>query len=164
MSALPIRRQARTILTLVVAALLALATAPGSAVATATQPVSRPPASLRLAKQATSFDRTAKAAATLAASEIRWELRNANTAGRPDVITTFGGVTSVAVVTGDWDGNGSDTPGVVYQRSGELEWQLRDATMPGRPDHVFRYGGLDAGGLVAGDWDGNRSWTPGIAY
>ena len=148
---------------MVAAATLALVSAPGSAGA-AGQPSSRPPASLRLAKQATSFDRTAKAAATLAASEIRWELRNANSAGRPDVVLAYGGMTAVAVVTGDWDGNGSDTPGVVYQRSGELEWQLRDAAAPGRPDHVFRYGGLDAGAVVAGDWDGNRTWTPGVAY
>ena len=46
---------------------------------------------LWLGKQATSFQRTAKAAATLAASEIRWELRNANTAGRPDAVVAYGG-------------------------------------------------------------------------
>jgi hypothetical protein len=56
---------------LVAAAVLALAGAPGSAVAAATS--QHPARSLRLAKQATSFDRTAKAAATLAALEIRWE-------------------------------------------------------------------------------------------
>ena len=106
---------------MVAAATLALVSAPGSAGA-AGQPSSRPSASLRLAKQATSFDRTAKAAATLAASEIRWELCNANSAGRPDVVLAYGGMTAVAVVTGDWDGNGSHTIGVVYARSdGQLE-------------------------------------------
>jgi hypothetical protein len=96
--------------------------------------------------------------------QIGWQLRNANTAGPPSVTVAYGGVDALAIVTGDWDGNGSDTLGAVYRRSGELEWQLRDAAAPGRPDHVFRYGGLDAGALVAGDWDGNRTWTPGIAY
>src|SRR5918999_3114516 len=126
--------QARTILALVAGATLLLVSAPGSAGAAASQPPPPPPASLRLAKQATSFDRTAKAAATLAASEIRWELRNANTAGRPDVVLAYGGVTAVAVVTGDWDGNGSHTIGVVYARSdGQLEWQLRNANTAGTP-------------------------------
>ena len=97
---------------------------------------------LWLEKQATSFQRTAKAAATLAASEIRWELRNANTAGRPDVVVAYDGATAVAVVTGDWDGNGSHTIGVVYARpDGQLEWQLRNANTVGTPDVVVRYGG-----------------------
>jgi outer membrane protein assembly factor BamB len=96
--------------------------------------------------------------------QIGWQLRNANTAWPPDIALAYGGVRALAIVTGDWDGNGSDALGAVYGRSGELEWQLRDAITPGRPDHVFRYGGLEAGALVAGDWDGNRTWTPGVAY
>jgi hypothetical protein len=157
-------RRARAIAALLAAVGLLIVSAPGFAGAAPAQRPPRPSPGLHLAKQATSFDRTSKAAATLAASQIRWELRNANTAGRPDAVLAYGGVSAFAVVTGDWDGNGSDTLGAVYQRSGELEWQLRDATAPGRPDHVFRYGGLDGGALVAGDWDGNRTWTPGVAY
>src|SRR5918997_941928 len=156
-------RRARAIVALLATVGLLVVSAPGLAGAAPAQRPQSPSTGLRLAKQASSFQRTAKAAATLAASEIRWELRNVNTAGRPDVVVAYGGVSAFAVVTGDWDGNGSDTLGAVYQRSGELEWQLRDATAPGRPDHVFRYGGLDAGAVVAGDWDGNRTWTPGIA-
>jgi hypothetical protein len=258
-------RTARTIVALLAATALPLAIVPGSAVAAPKEQPSRPSASLRPEKQATSFQRTAKTAATLAASEIRWELRTSNTAGSPDLVFAYGGVTAVAVVTGDWDGNGThtigvvyaasdgqlewqlrnsntagtpdvvvrfggvrsipvtgdwdgngtttigvafartdgqigwalrnsnsaglpdvvvayggleafailtgdwdgrggDTVGVVYERSGELEWQLRDANTPGLPDHVFRYGGLDAGAVVTGDWDGNATWTPGVVY
>ena len=157
-------RPTRTVVALLAAAALLLVGAPRLALATPAEQASRPAARLRPAKQATSFQRTTKATAALAASQIRWELRNANTASRPDVVVAYGGVTAVAVVTGDWDGNGSDTLGAVYQRSGELRWELRDATTPGLPDHAFGYGGLDAGALAAGDWDGNGSWTPGVAY
>jgi hypothetical protein len=138
-------RPTRTVVALLAAAALLLVGAPRLALATPAEQASRPAARLRPAKQATSFQRTTKATAALAASQIRWELRNANTAGRPDVVVAYGGVTAVAVVTGDWDGNGSHTVGVVYARSdGQLEGQLRNANTPGPPAAVVRFGGTSA--------------------
>jgi hypothetical protein len=96
-----IRTRPRTIAAVLAAATLLLVSAPGLAMAAPPQRPSRPSVGLRPAKQATSFQRTTKAAATLAASQIRWELRNANTAGRPDVVVAYGGVTAAAIVTGD---------------------------------------------------------------
>ena len=84
-------RRARAIVAELAAVGLLVMSAPGFAKATPTQPPPGPSPRLRLAKQASSFDRTAKAAATLAASQIRWELRNANTAGRPDAVVAYGG-------------------------------------------------------------------------
>ncbi len=107
-------RRARAMVALLATVGLLVVSAPGLAGAAPAQRPQGPSPGLRLAKQASSFDRTAKAAATLAASEIRWELRNANTAGRPDVVVAYGGVTASAVVTGDWDGNRTWTPGVAY--------------------------------------------------
>jgi hypothetical protein len=79
--------------------------------------------------------------------------------GRPDVVVAYGGVTAVAVVTGDWDGNGSHTIGVVYARSdGQLEWQLRNANTAGAPDVVVRFGGTSSIPVI-GDWDGNGTTT-----
>ena len=107
-------RPTQALIALLAAVGLLVVSAPGLA---ATAPSHRPPhpsAVLHLAKQATSFDRTAKAAAALGVSEIRWELRNANTAGQPDVVAAYGGVTAFAVVTGDWDGNRTWTPGAAY--------------------------------------------------
>ncbi|HET6750151.1 MAG TPA: hypothetical protein VFL71_12925, partial [Actinomycetes bacterium] len=159
-----IRTRPRTIAAVLAAATLLLVSAPGLAMAAPPQRPSRPSVGLRPAKQATSFQRTTKAAATLAASQIRWELRNANTAGRPDVVVAYGGVTAAAVVTGDWDGNGSHTVGVVYARpDGQLEWQLRNANTPGTPDVVVRFGGTSSV-PVTGDWDGNGTTTIGVAF
>jgi hypothetical protein len=156
-------RPTQTLIALLASVGLLVVSAPGLA---ATAPNHRPPhpsAGLRLAKQATSFDRTAKAAAALGVSEIRWEHRNTNTAGTPDVVARYGGTSSFPV-TGDWDGNGSTTIGVVFARSDEqLGRHLRNANTAGRPDVVVAYGRANAV-PVTGDWDGNRTWTPGAAY
>ena len=157
-------RPATAIVALLAAAALSLVSAPGIAAAAPSRQPSPLPGGLRPTKQATSFGRTAKAAATLAASEIRWELRNSNTAGSPDVVVAYGGVTAVAVVTGDWDGNGTTTIGVVYAGSdGQLEWQLRNSNTPGAPDIVVRYGATSSV-PVTGDWDGNGTTTIGVAF
>jgi hypothetical protein len=80
-------RPIQTLIALLAAVALLVVSAPGLAVAAPNHRPPHPSVGLWLDKQATSFQRTAKAAATLAASEIRWELRNANTAGRPDVVS-----------------------------------------------------------------------------
>jgi hypothetical protein len=149
---------------LLAAAALLVVSAPALAVAAAGAQPPAPVTSLPPAEQASSFQRTAKAAAKLAASQIRWELRNANTAGRPDVVAAYGGMTAVAAVTGDWDGNGSHTIGVVYARpDGQLEWQLRNANTPGTPDVTVQFGGT--GSIpVSGDWDGNGTTGIGVVF
>jgi hypothetical protein len=88
--------------------------------------------------------------------QIGWQLRNANTAGPPSVTVAYGGVDALAIVTCDWDGNGSDTLGAVYRRSGELEWQLRDAAAPARL-------GPTMSSATAGSTRGRRSPGTGTA-
>jgi peptidoglycan/xylan/chitin deacetylase (PgdA/CDA1 family) len=60
-------------------------------------------------------------------------------------------------VAGDWDGNGTVTPGVVRGST----WYLRNSNSTGPADVVFSYGG-PADRPIAGDWDGNGTWTPGV--
>jgi len=60
-------------------------------------------------------------------------------------------------VSGDWDGNGTVTPGVVR---GNM-WYLRNSNTPGPPDIVFGYG-APSDRVVTGDWDGNGTTTPGV--
>jgi peptidoglycan/xylan/chitin deacetylase (PgdA/CDA1 family) len=60
-------------------------------------------------------------------------------------------------VTGDWDGNGTVTPGVVRGNT----WYLRNSNSPGPADIVFQYGG-PTDRVVTGDWDGNGTTTPGL--
>ncbi|MCW2636272.1 MAG: polysaccharide deacetylase family protein [Blastococcus sp.] len=60
-------------------------------------------------------------------------------------------------VTGDWDGNGTVTPGVVRGNT----WYLRNSNTSGPPDMAFQYGG-PTDRVVTGDWDGNGTTTPGV--
>jgi peptidoglycan/xylan/chitin deacetylase (PgdA/CDA1 family) len=60
-------------------------------------------------------------------------------------------------IAGDWDGDGTVTPGVVR---GNM-WYLRNSNTPGPPDIVFGYG-APSDRVVTGDWDGNGTWTPGV--
>ncbi|MBB4951317.1 peptidoglycan/xylan/chitin deacetylase (PgdA/CDA1 family) [Kitasatospora gansuensis] len=85
-----------------------------------------------------------------------WYLRDSLTTGT--ATTTFGyGAPGDLPMSGDWDGNGSSTPGVV--RGGI--WYLRNSNTSGVADTTFGYG--DPGDVpVAGDWDGNGTTTPGI--
>jgi peptidoglycan/xylan/chitin deacetylase (PgdA/CDA1 family) len=60
-------------------------------------------------------------------------------------------------VTGDWDGNGTVTPGIVR---GSV-WYLRNSNTSGPADLVFNYG-VPTDRVVTGDWDGNGTTTPGV--
>jgi hypothetical protein len=94
-----------------------------------------------------------------------WKLRNSNTPGAPDVTPfAYGGVGSVAVVVGDWDGDGKDTIGVVEldPSTNFLVWKLRNTLTPGAPDVTpFAYGGVGSQ-VVVGDWDGDGKDTVGV--
>ena len=59
---------------------------------------------------------------------VRWELRNSNMGGPPDVVMNYGRGRDIPI-TGDWDGNGTDTPGVVRGTT----WLLRNAPAAARP-------------------------------
>lgn len=97
-----------------------------------------------------------------------WHLRNSNSTGFADV--TFGyGSSSDFPIIGDWDGDGSDTIGIVRIKFGfiieecngaQLEWHLRNANSTGPADEVFVFGCL--GLPLSGDWDGSGSDTPAV--
>ena len=65
-----------------------------------------------------------------------WYLRNSQTTGGADTVFVYGNPSGDIPVTGDWDGNGSITPGVV--RGGT--WYLRNANSTGAADVSFVYG------------------------
>jgi peptidoglycan/xylan/chitin deacetylase (PgdA/CDA1 family) len=60
-------------------------------------------------------------------------------------------------VSGDWDGNGTTTPGVVRGNT----WYLRNSNSAGAADVVLSFGS-PSDRVVTGDWDGNGTTTPGV--
>jgi hypothetical protein len=90
---------------------------------------------------------------------IRWQLRNDNSAGPPQLAFVYSRGRDVPV-TGDWDGDGDDTVGVVR---GPNSWLLRNSNTGGLANLSFAYG---SGSLlelpVVGDWDGNGTYTPAV--
>jgi peptidoglycan/xylan/chitin deacetylase (PgdA/CDA1 family) len=60
-------------------------------------------------------------------------------------------------VSGDWDGNGTTTPGVVRGNT----WYLRNSNSAGAADVVLRFGSV-GDRVVTGDWNGDGTTTPGV--
>ena len=67
------------------------------------------------------------------------------------------GQTSERQIAGDWDGNRTETPGVVRGNT----WFLRNSNTSGAADATFSYGD-PTDFAVTGDWDGNGTATPGV--
>lgn len=102
-------------------------------------------------------DDAAGAAALYARFDTSWRLRNSNTGGVADATFTYGDQGMIPV-TGDWDGDGDDTPGVFVQST--ATWHLRNDNAGGIGDISFVYG--NPGELpVVGDWDGDGIDTIG---
>ena len=94
--------------------------------------------------------------ASASADVRRWYLNNANDASVGDIAISYGDPSQVAV-PGDWDGNGTDTPGV-YSASA-AQWWLSNGFTAVTAQH-FTYGNPGYA-PVAGDWDGNHTRTVG---
>jgi hypothetical protein len=98
--------------------------------------------------------------------DLRWRLRNSMSAGPPDLDFVFGSAASGdQPVTGDWDGDGRTTIGVVRrdEATDALRWLLRQSNSPGPADLTFSYGFVSKQDMpVVGDWDGNGTTTIGV--
>ena len=84
-------------------------------------------------------------------------LRNSVSTGVADASYRFGTPSGGTTLMCDWDGNGTDTPGVFVNGV----WWITNATTGSFAQNVFGYG--QPGDIpVCGDWDGNGTDTPGI--
>ncbi|HET8782771.1 MAG TPA: SBBP repeat-containing protein, partial [Pyrinomonadaceae bacterium] len=85
---------------------------------------------------------------------IQFQLRDSNSTGPADHLITFGQSGDQPIV-GDWNGSGTDQPGVFRPSTGQFLLSL------GRKVIIVNFG--QAGDVaVAGDWDGNGIDTPGV--
>jgi len=95
-------------------------------------------------------------------------LRNANSAGGPNITVTFRSSNTTASaydvpVVGDWNGDGRDTIGVWNRSTGR--WYLRDSNTAGAPNLSFVFdpaAGQPSRSPVVGDWNGDGRDTIGI--
>jgi hypothetical protein len=89
-----------------------------------------------------------------------WYLKDSAAPGAPDITPFRYGAPTWVAVTGDWNGKGITTIGVVDLTT--ETWYLRSSNNSGASDITpFRYGA--PGWIpVAGDWDGNGITTIGV--
>ncbi len=91
---------------------------------------------------------------------VQWYLRNSNDEGPNDITFPYGDSTDIPV-TGDWDGDGLQTIGVVRKQNGGLFWYLRNTNNQGE-HHVLIAFGMDTDIPVTGDWDGDGRTDVGV--
>ncbi|NDJ62964.1 MAG: hypothetical protein GYB67_17725 [Chloroflexi bacterium] len=90
-----------------------------------------------------------------------WLLRNTLTTGEAEIAFVFGGLAGGLAVTGDWNGDGVDTPGIFVPATGA--WYIRNSNTSGLSDAAFVFGGGIPGAMpFAGDWNGDGMETPGL--
>ncbi len=90
-----------------------------------------------------------------------WFLRNSQSAGPADITLSYGpsDVTWVPL-SGDWDGNGTDTPGLYNPANGTFF--LRNSNTNGPANVVFSFGSPLIYRPIAGDWNGDGVDSIGI--
>ena len=94
------------------------------------------------------------AASADAVTAARWYLRNSNSAGVSDIAFNYGdwGGT-MSPVAGDWDSNGTDTPGMFDTAGGSpANWHLRNFNSAGAAN-IFREYGLASAKPIVRDWN-----------
>lgn len=117
-----------------------------------------------VAKIASTFNDTV---GVFRASTTDFLLRNSNTTGAPDITVNFGLPGDLAV-TGDWDGDGDDEPGVFRPGSGQFILRRNTSNFcfppfcnPATVTITMLFG--QAGDLpVVGDWNGDGIDTVGV--
>jgi hypothetical protein len=98
-------------------------------------------------------------------NHILWLERNELSSGAPDTQFVYGNANTDVPVAGDWDGNGTFTPGVArIDDNGNITWLLRNSNSGGAPDITFVWGGISSGIAItaAGDWDGVKENGYGV--
>jgi SpoIID/LytB domain protein len=91
---------------------------------------------------------------------IRWQQSRGLSMGASAHTFTYG-PSSARRIVGDWNNDGTDTPGVLDTVSGAWRWRLTSTNEISSPAVTFSYG-PDRCVPVTGDWSGLGSDTPGV--
>jgi hypothetical protein len=91
-----------------------------------------------------------------------WFLRNSNSGGFADLAFNYGPTgTNWIPISGDWNGDGIDTPGL-YDPVFSIFF-LKNTSSAGPADFVFSFGASGQGFIpIKGDWDGDGIDTVGL--
>jgi hypothetical protein len=89
--------------------------------------------------------------------QLTWFVRRPSGAGWVTESFLYGRATD-RPLWGDWDGNGTFTPGLVRGSA----WYLRNGAGGGNADVPAFNFGRAGDTFLAGDWDGNGTFTPGV--
>lgn len=91
---------------------------------------------------------------------LRWQQSSGLAIGSSAHTFTYGPSTAHRIA-GDWNNDGTDTPGVLDRVSGSWRWRLSSTNEISSPTATFTYG---AGSCVpvTGDWSGLGSDSPGV--
>jgi hypothetical protein len=68
-----------------------------------------------------------------------WKLRDSASPGSANRNFTFGNGRTDCQLTGDWNGDGVDSVGIVRIVDGKREWQMRNSLNGGPADFAFIY-------------------------
>jgi len=84
-----------------------------------------------------------------------WLLKNTNTGGTADLSFPYGRLSDGPPVTGDWNADTTDTPGIIRGfGAGVLTWLLRNSNTAGTAELSAAYG-RDLDKPIVGDWNGD---------
>lgn len=93
--------------------------------------------------------------------EGQWHLRDSLSGGPATTSFWYGRSDDSSQMLCDWNGDGTQTPGLIRWVDDRPHWLLRNAQSGGPAHHHFVYG-RQSDRMVCGDWDGNGTQTPGI--
>ncbi len=90
-----------------------------------------------------------------------WHLRDSLSGGAATAGFTYGRTGDGQHMMCDWNGDGTQTPGLIRMIDDRPHWLLRDARSGGPADYSFVYGRSNDR-AVCGDWNGTGQQTPGV--
>jgi len=91
----------------------------------------------------------------------QWHLRDSLSGGPATTSFFYGRSGDTQQMLCDWNGDGTQTPGVVRMTNDRPQWLLRNSNSGGPADYSFIYG-RSGDRAVCGDWNGDGQQTPGI--